>query len=52
MEEKRKREYKAPSVRRVRLDIRQSVLGFCQQTPDWIINPICDLPGSGCPTPP
>jgi len=46
--EKRKK-YERPTVKRVRLDIKASVLGYCQQTPDWIIAPSCLVPGSVCP---
>lgn len=45
-----KKEYQAPSVKRIRLDIKSSVMGNCQQTPDWVISPTCLDPGSVCPT--
>jgi len=48
----KKKLYEAPSVRRVRLDIKQAVLGHCQQSPDWIISPTCDVPGTACSTQP
>jgi hypothetical protein len=46
----KKKPYEAPTVKRVRLDIKSSVMGYCQQTPDWIITPTCTVPGSACPT--
>lgn len=48
--EKKKRLYEAPSVKRVRLDVKEAVLGFCQQTPDWIISPTCEDTPSVCPS--
>lgn len=41
------RVYERPSVRRVRLDIKTSVLGInCQMSPDFIIGPDCETPGT------
>lgn len=48
----KKKAYEPPAVRRVRLDIKESVLGFCQQTPDWIFAPTCLDPGTVCPSQP
>lgn len=50
MQEKKK--YQAPLVKRIRLDIKSSVMGYCQQTPDWIISPTCKDTPTVCPTPP
>jgi hypothetical protein len=47
----KKKIYKAPEVKRVRLDVKSSVMGLCQQSPDWIIAPTCEIPG-GCSTSP
>lgn len=47
-----KKRYERPEVKRVRLDIKTSVLGFCQQTPDYIISPTCEAPGTACPSSP
>jgi len=47
MERKR---YERPEVKRVRLDIKASVLGLCQQTPDYISKPGCQPPTTSCPT--
>jgi len=49
---KEKKKYLAPIVKRIRLDIKTSVMGYCQQTPDWIISPTCAIPGSLCPSQP
>jgi hypothetical protein len=46
----KKKIYEAPKVKRVRLDVKSSVMGLCQQSPDWVIAPTCDIPGGGCPT--
>lgn len=48
----KKRQYEAPAVRRVRLDVKESVLGTCQKSPTFIIAPNCDVQGGGCPTVP
>ncbi|HQN04670.1 MAG TPA: hypothetical protein PK174_04555 [Anaerolineaceae bacterium] len=45
-----KKTYEAPVVKRVRLDIKSSVMGYCQQSPDFIIAPVCDIPSGGCVT--
>jgi len=47
-----KKEYQAPKVYRVRLDIKSSVMGSCQQSPENVIAPFCDVPGASCPTAP
>jgi hypothetical protein len=47
----KKKIYKAPEVKRVRLDVKSSVMGLCQQSPDWAIAPTCDILGA-CPTSP
>lgn len=46
----KKKHYEAPEVKRVKLDVKSSVMGSCQQSPDFIIAPSCDVPGSACPT--
>lgn len=48
----KKKQYEAPVVTRVRLDVKEAVLGYCQQTPDWVISPNCDPPISSCPSKP
>lgn len=47
----KKKIYETPKVKRVRLDVKSSVMGSCQQSPDWVIAPSCDLPGSTCSEP-
>jgi len=49
---KKKKNYAAPKVKRVRLDIKSSVMGLCQQSPDFIISPTCENPIISCPTQP
>ena len=48
----KKKSYEAPKVKRVRLDVKSSVMGVCQQSPDFIVAPSCELPGSNCPDAP
>jgi hypothetical protein len=43
----KKKIYKAPEVKRVRLDVKSSVMGLCQQSPDNEWAPVCNL--GGCP---
>lgn len=47
---KKKKTYEAPQVKRVSLDIKSSIMGNCQMSPDNIIGPSCNIPGSVCPT--
>lgn len=49
---KEKKEYQAPMVKRIRLDVKSSVMGWCQQTPDWIVAPTCQDPVPVCPSQP
>ena len=46
----KKKVYEPPSVKRVRLDIKASVLGNYQTSYNTIVAPSCIVPGS-CPTP-
>lgn len=44
--------YEAPKVKRVRLDVKSSVMGLCQQSPDNIVAPTCVTQIVSCPTVP
>lgn len=48
----KKKIYETPKVKRVRLDVKSSVMGSCQQSPDWVIAPLCELPGTTCSSAP
>jgi len=48
----KKKVYQAPRVKRVRLDIKSSVMGMCQQSPDFVISPTCVIPETQCPSAP
>ena len=47
-----KKIYQAPKVKRVRLDIKSSVMGYCATSPDMIFASTCDTPGIPCAEPP
>ena len=44
----KKKNYEAPKVKRVRLDIKSSVMGLCQQSPDFIVAPTCNTAIESC----
>jgi hypothetical protein len=46
-----KKKYARPAVRKVRLNVKASVLGYCQMSPDAGPDFACQM-GSTCPTPP
>jgi hypothetical protein len=49
MEEKQKKKYEKPTVRKIKLDAKTAVLGFCKNT--GFIGPGgpgCGQPGPGC----
>jgi hypothetical protein len=46
----KKKLYQAPSVRKVRLDIKASVLGGCQTSPELLIFPTCVTQTVPCPS--
>ena len=48
----KKKVYTAPKVQRVRLDVKSSVMGSCQLSPDFVIAPTCDSQLVSCPTTP
>jgi hypothetical protein len=52
MEEKQKKKYVKPTVRKIKLDAKTAVLGFCKTVQS--IGPIgssCGQPGPGCLAP-
>ncbi len=44
----KKKQYKAPSIRKVRLDIKESVMGDCFSSAFQIIAPVCQTTGVNC----
>ena len=52
MEEKPKKKYEKPTVRKIKLDAKTAVLGFCKTLS--IVGPSgmgCGQPGPGCSSP-
>jgi len=48
----KKKVYQPPKIKRVRLDIKVSVMGICQQSPDFNVAPTCETQMVSCPTTP
>jgi hypothetical protein len=49
---KKKKPYQPPTVGKVSLEIKTSVLGIgCYTSTNTAATPVCDLPGASCATP-
>ena len=47
----KKKPYEAPSIKKVRLDIHERVLGGCQTSTDLNVSPTCQIGGGPCISP-